>query len=233
MKNQSLSPTSPDQPKAGSLAAGGPPGSSAGDVARDIHQRDDVTRWLLEAWILSGAAARTIAGKVGVKVKVVAAYEELFLDIRDQRQATDLMMITIAGLQSDRRPDFLETVQRHAFFGGPLVLEKLLEALGGPEGLSSMTLPACDLSTPEGRMAAQIQLTIGIEVLDIGQLSPQAQLELISWSVSAGQDRKSRPVRSGTDAIWQAMAEKLPTSETLEAGLRALNQLWQKMQRAA
>ena len=176
--------------------------NSAEELAASIHSENSIPCWLLEAWILTGVDHQTVAKKVGVDPKVVEAYESAYLDLKDRRSATDFVSVTIAQLQRGDRPVHVEFIQRSAFFGGPLVLEGFLDAIGGPQGLSGQILPKFDLTSQRGRLLASTQLAIALNVIPPGGLNAEAILQLLRW-------KQSRDNKLEDDGDFRELAKAL------------------------
>lgn len=52
-------------------------------AAHEIHLQDDITRWLLESYVVAGLSDQEVSARCHVAAEVVLRYTLLFLDVRD------------------------------------------------------------------------------------------------------------------------------------------------------
>lgn len=86
-------------------------------------------RWAIEACVLAGMTSQQIADKMGTSPEIVAAYEEVFFDVRD-RLSDKLYIVNVVmgdavtrGV-SERQYDLLWKL--FGYHGGPYVLESVI-----------------------------------------------------------------------------------------------------------
>ena len=96
-------------------------------AACGVHGGPVQTRDELEARILARCSSSEIACVMGIDVQIVDTYESVFFACRDHLEARD--WIAIAAIGRLNEPDVGSLVKRFAYFGGPFVLEAVLEGL--------------------------------------------------------------------------------------------------------
>ena len=117
----------------------------------------------LEARLLAGQPYAAIAAATGMPA---AQFElrELFYDVHDRLDWPDYIVAWAIHRPAPHEglPGLAAYVRGAAYFGGPVVLEAMLAALGPHAGL--LRQPA-ELSTPEGRLAEQVRLAAQLHLL--------------------------------------------------------------------
>ncbi len=111
-------------------------------IAHQIHEQDNATRWMLEAYVLANLSDAEVAARCGVAevtADVVQAYVALFIDVRDKLDAKAWLMHHVVGpgwwggFANDEVRQFWAWC---ALAGGPLVVDYLARLLReglGPE----------------------------------------------------------------------------------------------------
>ena len=96
------------------------------------------TRTAIEALLLGGLDDHRIAAIVGTDANIVAAYHDLFFDVRSILNYSDVVMARVFGERLYRRaPDRETAVRLLSFQGGPLVAEALVSAVVLPGDANS------------------------------------------------------------------------------------------------
>ena len=124
--------------------------------ARFLRKGDPWRRLELEARLLAGQSDEDIARLVATTAAAVQRYAQLFFDVRGRLRARDYIIHRAIrrGLGPDVPAGLASFVRGVAYFGGPLVLDATLVALG-PSG--SLVQVRADLGTSEGRQADRIR----------------------------------------------------------------------------
>ena len=109
-----------------------------------------LTRWEIEARLLTDEPFDRIALKCGSTPAVITAYEQFFFCIRDRLEAAGYLVNVVLGgdlLTRLREDDVGKTLKLFAFGGGVAVLEAVLEYFRHPPVLPERPelLPAADL----------------------------------------------------------------------------------------
>lgn len=100
--------------------------------AFEVYQRDeDMTRWALEARVLTGESPKRVAQRCRTTPEVVFWYEKLFFDVRPHLGNRDWLVSRVLTGESFRRGlqerdrDLL--LKLYALVGGPLAVDALLQ----------------------------------------------------------------------------------------------------------
>ncbi len=112
------------------LVARDPELAGASRLRYDADRERD--RLLVEAWLLTGECAITVAMRYDLDPGVVAAYEALYFDVRARLSSPDHILFTaLAPLfqSGPSGPDRDTLIKLLAYTGGPYVLEAVLRAL--------------------------------------------------------------------------------------------------------
>jgi hypothetical protein len=165
-------------------------------------------RTAIEALLLAGVDDRSIAARVGLDPGVVAAYHDVFFEVRPLLEHSDALLARVFGEKLyTQAPDAEQAVKLLSFFGGQLVAESLVAAVvlpstsdtpGDDHGklveqfedfLLASSLPEDSRSLPTlfGLLAQASQLALDCEdstvacvskPLDIGDLDVRTLVEL-------------------------------------------------------
>lgn len=182
-------------------------------AAQRLHLGEIAHRLLLETWILTGTDNDEVGRRVGISPVVVDAYEHLFFNVKDRLDATDFVIARLSHSHRTQLYPRAEVVQRQAYFCGPVVLEAMLEAIGGPLGFLGGPWPEADLSTPEGRRQVRIQLLLDVETLDLSEVGPR---ELLHLREICEQPRVEAAKEVSWRANWDTVLDKLPIKQTVD-----------------
>ncbi len=108
-------------------------------VAHDVYySRDEMSRGILEARLLTREGPATVANRFGATVGVVDAYERLFFNVPDRLDQPDWIRAQVLSMTGGREPTptaqtqstTLPQVYRHiAYHGGALALDLALDGV--------------------------------------------------------------------------------------------------------
>ncbi|HYV37597.1 MAG TPA: hypothetical protein VE988_17965 [Gemmataceae bacterium] len=96
-------------------------------------------RSVVEAWVLTGSAAELIAAKTGLAVETVNAYEAYFFDVRDRLEALGYILHEIIRPRPQNDWTMAEVLKHYGYFGGPYVLERIIDVCLTPGRLRKFT----------------------------------------------------------------------------------------------
>ncbi len=98
------------------------------DQAEQIWEQSGVTRWELEARLLTNQALSDVASAMDLPEMVVKAYEAVFFDVRAYLSKTDYIAGTVLQCDREYYPSEVGRIwQRFAYWGGVAVLETILD----------------------------------------------------------------------------------------------------------
>ena len=103
---------------------------------------------------------RGIAHELSLPVSVVAAYEDVFFDVRSRLAARDWIILRALGrpyVNIKGEPNVGAIARLFSFMGGPLIVREVLPRLLDGSVLSSLPL---DLSTPSGALTLQLRMAV-------------------------------------------------------------------------
>jgi len=119
----------------------------------------------IEARLLSGQNPSDIAELTGATIIGIAAYEELFFNVLDRLDTEDYILahaIRPSILANLFEGDFGTMVRRYAYFGGPEILDVMLQLARRRRQDGSFSH---DLTTAEGRQLFRAELAMTIDGL--------------------------------------------------------------------
>jgi len=135
-------------------------------AAHSIYQTGGWPKAVLEARLLTRIPLADVASRSGLIPTVVALYASLFFDVAERLQSQGYITRVIGRLE--RVPPGLAwselQLKRHAYFMGPLVLEKLNHLVFDANGNIQST--DVNLKTAAGRFTACLRLAILAELPD-------------------------------------------------------------------
>jgi hypothetical protein len=102
--------------------------------AANLWKRAGLTRWLLEARLLTPLSLLEIGRLAGLAPETVQAYEALFFNVRDRLAARDYIYVSV--LKGIQLADVELLLKAVAYCVGSGALEPLLNALQNPEDTS-------------------------------------------------------------------------------------------------
>jgi hypothetical protein len=100
-------------------------------AAHEIAEQDNPRRWELESRVLANQPVNEISARCGLLPEVIGTYEALFFDVRARLGAGIWITSTVIGdgLQRGFADHEVGPLWRAlAYFGGPLILDALLDA---------------------------------------------------------------------------------------------------------
>jgi hypothetical protein len=95
-------------------------------AAHELHEGPSSIRNELEGRFLARQSSIEIACAMNIRVPVADAFETTFFSCRDRLDARDWILLAAIGLAE---PDLPPLVKLFAYFGGPFVLDAVLEAV--------------------------------------------------------------------------------------------------------
>jgi hypothetical protein len=127
---------------------------SAISQAFEIAMTGDYPCTRLQARLLTGEPLVETATHVDLPLATVEAYENLFFSVRDRLRARDFIVRRALGWVPGSDPSEEAITRAFAYFGGPVVLDLILEVFG-----QANTAPIdAVLATKEGRIRLQARL---------------------------------------------------------------------------
>jgi hypothetical protein len=156
----------------------------------------------VEARLLAGEGNAAIAAKVGLEPRAVAAYHNVFFDVRGGLGATDLVAAVILGPRLYRGEGYGDPELAARLVGwrlGPLGVDPLFGRLGGDEAL-----------------ARQVRLFVLAATAPVGDAEGPRWVALAERAARLDRDRAA----SSVGAVFTSIA--IPTNATAPAGLPAL-----------
>jgi hypothetical protein len=97
--------------------------------ALELHQRDDIRTWELQAWLLTREPVTIIAEETGLPSETIAAYSRFFFDLDRRLDARSFVVHQVIGpkIHYGLNPQDVGVIWRHyAYWLGPHVLRALL-----------------------------------------------------------------------------------------------------------
>ncbi|HUE74582.1 MAG TPA: hypothetical protein VMP01_27185 [Pirellulaceae bacterium] len=187
------------------------------EQARRIRDEGGLERDILEARLLSGQSYHEIANRGETTELAVEAFEQLFFFFRPFRSATDwvcVRAIRISG-KSPAAPNVGVVLRKWGFFGGPIVLERLIETvrkLKGDSLISDLNLGE-DCNYVDAEELA-IRKLVAVDLLPMSSTGfiLTVQLGFEDKCRSARQDAVAQPEVAAVSVDWRALA--------LESGLQ-------------
>jgi hypothetical protein len=129
-------------------------------AAHAIYRTDNRTRLAVECRVLARESTEEIAHELSLPVSVVAAYEDVFFDVRSRLAARDWIILRALGrpyVNIKGEPNVGAIARLFSFMGGPLIVREVLPRLLDGSLLSSLPL---DLSTPSGALTLQLRMAV-------------------------------------------------------------------------
>lgn len=166
--------------------------------AVELHERNALTRWMLEARVLAGQSTTEIAHLLQLSAATVAMYEAVFFDVRDRLEAPYWVIGQAIGPRYHEKLEACRVdavLKVFAYYCGPRMLDLLLSEVVDARGrLKPLELQ--NLHTPEARNTARAQIAVAAmtgpsdlkrfqELLGIQQLIRDAQHNFSSKSTVA------------------------------------------------
>ncbi len=214
----------------GYLAAAGTPahsgtGRAAYEAAHALEAGGMWPRTEVRARILAGEPAASIAGRAGLSVEVVAAYEAYFFDIRGRLASRDWITAHVlapaqAKAAADPANPAEATALAFAYFGGPIALDLAL-AVYAPARPDLTPAAVCDRHG--GEPAAWPDVEAGVRRL-VGALhAPWADmlkmLGVRPVTRRRGRTRPGRPTAGGSaGAAWAPGVGEVQSGPTTGGG---------------
>jgi len=137
--------------------------------AHGIFQIGGPRSWEMQAWLLTGAEDDEIADRMHIPPATIAAYENLFFNVRDRLSARDWIAHTAIRMFRSQvwTPEICGAVwRRYAYYWGRQGLELVLQVIR-PERPPLLPHDLEDLATDEGRLRLGIRLTVTIDVMPL------------------------------------------------------------------
>jgi hypothetical protein len=167
---------------------------------------DPRTRFVVEAALLAGEPYDAVAARCGLDATVVEAYERVFYAVSDLRSARDWVLFTaIPGLYGAATgPDDAAMIKLFAYFGGPFVLDLMLETAGLRP--SSGVAPAGTVALVQLAFAARRLLALGSDPVPSIRLAHLVN-ELEARGADDDLSALVRPVEPAMDWLWADAAD--------------------------
>jgi hypothetical protein len=121
-----------------------------------IASQDDEPRLLIEAHLLTGELAASIADRLALPQETIEAFAALHFDVTSRLHATDYILCRACRRAGEPDDGHNAILRRFAYFGGPQILAAILEA--EPAAFDAPQIASLD--TAAGRRQARIQLAV-------------------------------------------------------------------------
>ena len=147
-------------------------------------------RTAIEALLLAGVNDHTIAARVGLDPGVVAAYHDVFFEVRPLLEHSDALLARVFGEKLyTQAPDAEQAVKLLSFFGGQLVAESLVAAVVLP---STSDAPGDD----HGKLVEQFEDFLLVSSLPEDSRSLPTLLGLLAQASQLALDSEDSTVAS-------------------------------------
>jgi hypothetical protein len=190
------------------------------EAANQLHEAGGLSRWHLQASLLTGDPPEDTARACDLPVAVVTTYGAVFFDVVGRLDARDYIVQHAIGrrLFQGLRPDDHEALLKLAgFSGGRLALDAVRRAFSRPaprlEELASLDCASLHARAEDVRC----QLWILMHTLPLSAFAPGRLRALQALSDAVGAlDRGSRPVTTTLPALALPALESARTAEEAE-----------------
>jgi hypothetical protein len=157
----------------------------------------------IEARVLAGCPAETIAARMGISAEVVTAYESLFFDVRPRLEQPSYVFHVVLGQQIHfglHERNFELIWKFYGYIGGTYVLDAIITTLGANPHPSS-----ADAAIGFGDTALRSQLgrkaMIAVQTLDASR-GGVTQTEIVNAYLKLNEIDINRGRAAGTD-LWR------------------------------
>ncbi len=165
---------------------------------------DRPTRWHVEALLLAGEGDDSIAGRCGIPADVVAAYADVFFDVRARLAQRSYILHQAINVNHDRPEHEVGRAWKLlGYGGGPLVVDFLAEGAGRMDDWG-MIGPAA----PQGRHARLRRMVVAALTLDFDAASAR-RLDPLIRSLEEADERASAAETTPITTSFAAMVEGL------------------------
>jgi len=165
------------------------------------------TRWHVEALLLAGEGDDSIAGHCGIPADVVAAYAEVFFDVRARLERTSYVLHQAINVNRDR-PEYAvgRAMKTLGYCGGPLAVDFLAAGAEGTGRLddSAVVGPAA----PQDRHARLRRMVVAALTLDLDPAAARRLVPLIG-ALDADDEEASASMSRPIEGSFAAMVAGL------------------------
>jgi hypothetical protein len=166
------------------------------DAARTIFSTDDLSRWHLEARLLTGETLDTVASKCVLPLEVVRCYAAVFYDVRDRLDWPTYVICEFVGpkihigLEED---DFETFLKFYGYRGGGLILDWLVEFVKNPPVIPERIDLLDEQARVKLREALLAKVVFAAATLPVEKCAQKRQLLHEAWKIIEDKDFDTPP----------------------------------------
>jgi len=164
-------------------------------------------RWHAEALLLAGEGDDSIAGRCGIPAEVVAAYAEVFFDVRTRLERTSYVLHQAIIVNQDR-PEYAvgRAMKTLGYCGGPFVVDFMAAGAEGTGRLDDFAVvgPAA----PQDRQTRLRRMVVAALTLEVDPAAARRLVPLIG-ALDAVDEEASTAMSRPIDGSFAAMVADL------------------------